>query len=43
MVWGGIKQAAKPLEQQMKRIDTAASELGGQAGSMQTTLSDIQI
>ncbi len=33
MVWGGIRRAANPLQQQMKRLDTATSELGGQSGA----------
>ena len=35
MVWGGIRKATNPLQQQLNRIDTAAGEFGGQAGASQ--------
>ena len=37
MVWGGIKRAANPLQQQIQRFDTAASDLGGQGASRSMT------
>lgn len=33
MVWGGIRRAAKPLEQQMASIDAAADEFGGKSST----------
>ena len=34
MVWGGIKQAASPLQAQLDRMNTAAEEFGGKAASI---------
>lgn len=36
MVWGGIRRAASPLQQQLQRIDTTAKELGGEGDAMST-------
>ncbi len=36
MVWGGIRRAASPLQQQLQRIDTTATELGGEGQAMKT-------
>ena len=35
MVWGGIRRAANPLQQQLQRFDAAAKEYGGQGGASQ--------
>ena len=35
MVWGGIKQAASPLQAQLDRMNTAAKEFGGEAASLE--------
>ena len=37
MVWGGIRQAANPLKQQMARFETAAKEFEGQSGTQAMT------
>ena len=34
MVWGGIKQAASPLQAQLDRMNAAAKEFGGEAASI---------
>ena len=41
MMWTGISRATKPVQQQLERIDTAASEMGGQGKAMDT-LTDIK-
>jgi len=44
MLWGGIKRAANPLQQQLQRFDSAASDLGGQgaSGAMSSTIGQIE-
>ena len=33
MIWGGIRRATNPLQQQMQRFETAAAEFEGQSGT----------
>ncbi len=36
MMWAGISRAAKPIEQRLERLDTAASDMGGEGQAMGT-------
>lgn len=36
MMWTGITRATKPVQQQLQRIDTAATEMGGEGQAMDT-------
>ncbi len=44
MVWGGIKQAANPLQKRIQSLQTAAEEFGGQSGTaeMEKAMGDMQ-
>ncbi|MDE0635991.1 MAG: hypothetical protein OXI43_09115 [Candidatus Poribacteria bacterium] len=44
MVWGGIRQAANPLQKRIQSLDTAAKEFGGQGGTdaMKEAMGDME-
>lgn len=44
MIWGGIRRATNPLQQQMQRLDAAAAEYEGQSGTkdMQKAMGELE-